>query len=73
MDDGQKNIFPSKRSIIHQIYFIQGDYLTNGAAYNMTLQKNKEIAKQIKSIRPCIVPTILASKKGGTWRLCIDS
>ena len=26
-----------------------------------------------KCIRPCVVPTILAPKKRGTWRLCTDS
>ena len=49
----------------------------------MTLEKNVEIARQIedlfskglirKSVSPCDVPTVLAPKKEGTWRLCTDS
>lgn len=49
----------------------------------MTPEQNEEVARQIqelldqglirKSISPCVVPTVLAPKKGGTWRLCIDS
>lgn len=26
-----------------------------------------------KSLSPCVVPTILAPKKDGKWRLCMDS
>ena len=49
----------------------------------MSPHQNEEISKQIqelleqglirKSISPCVVPTILAPKKGGNWRLCNDS
>ena len=49
----------------------------------MTLQQNEEIAIQVKelldsglttkSLSPCVVPVVLAPKKEGTWRLCIDS
>ena len=48
----------------------------------MTPQQNEEIARQIqelldqglirKSISPCVVPIVLALKKG-VWRLCMDS
>lgn len=26
-----------------------------------------------KSVSPCVVPIVLVTKKGGTWRMCIDS
>ncbi|GLJ08686.1 hypothetical protein SUGI_0093670 [Cryptomeria japonica] len=49
----------------------------------MTPEQNEEVARQIqellnqglirKRISPRIVPTMLAPKKGGTWRLCTDS
>ena len=49
----------------------------------MTPQQNEEIAKQVqelldkglirKSLRPCAVPSVLAPKKDGKWRLCTDS
>ena len=49
----------------------------------MTLEKNKEIARHVyevlyqglikKSISPCDVLVVLAPKKGGKWRMCIDS
>ena len=49
----------------------------------MTPQQNEEISRQVKellnfgliakSLSPCTISTILAPKKEGTWRLCIDS
>lgn len=49
----------------------------------MTPQQNDEIARQIqellnqvlirKSIIPCVIPIVLAPKKGETWRPCTDS
>lgn len=49
----------------------------------MTPEQNKEVVRQVqelldqglikKSINPCVVHSMLTPKKGGTWRLCIDS
>ncbi|GLJ27820.1 hypothetical protein SUGI_0545990 [Cryptomeria japonica] len=83
ISDGTPATLPPKRAISHEIDFIPKASLPNKAAYKMTPEQNKEIAKQIqelldnglirKSINPCVVPTILAPKKGGTCRLCIYS
>lgn len=83
ISDGQPATLPPPRAINHQIDFIPGASLLNKAAYKMTPEQNKEVARQIqelldqglirKSISPCAVATMLAPKKGGTWRLCTDS
>ena len=74
---------PPKRDVSHSIDLIPGATLPNKAAYKLTPQQNEEIARQIeellskglirKSISPCAVPAVLAPKKEGTWRLCVDS
>lgn len=71
------------RDVSHHIDFIQGENLPNKSAYKMTPQQNEEIRKQIQefldkgrireSLSPCVVPTMLAPRKGGDWRMCIDS
>lgn len=83
ISDGQPATLPPPRAISHQIDFIPGASLPNKAAYKMTPEQNKEVARKIqvlmdqglirKSISPCAVPTVLAPKKGGTWRLCTVS
>ncbi|XP_057836883.1 uncharacterized protein LOC131047074 [Cryptomeria japonica] len=74
---------PPIRDINHQIGFIPGATLPNKAAYKMTPKQNEEITRQVqdlldkglirKSLSPCAVPTVLAHKKDGTWRMCTDS
>eukprot|EP00253_Pinus_taeda_P013033 PITA_13033 len=75
--------FPLKRSISHHIGFIPRASLPNKAAYRMSPKDNEEIRKQVQelldkglireSLSPCVVPTVLAPKKGGEWRMCTDS
>jgi len=81
-DEG-KDALPPKREISHCIDLIPGSTLPNQAAYKLTPEKNAKVARQIqdlldrglirRSISPCAVPTVLAPKKEGTWRLCTDS
>ena len=69
--------------ISHQIDFVLGASFPNKEEYKLTHDQNLEVARQVqelldqglikKRISPCGVPVVLASKKGGKWRLCIDS
>ncbi|XP_057835307.2 uncharacterized protein LOC131045734 [Cryptomeria japonica] len=73
---------PPLREISHQIDLIPGSSLPNKAPYKMTPSQNAEIARQVaellekgliqKSLSPCAVPSVLAPKKDGKWRLCTD-
>eukprot|EP00253_Pinus_taeda_P034455 PITA_34455 len=74
---------PPKRSISHHIDFIPGAGLPNKVAYWMSPKDNEDIKKQVQelldkalireSLIPCVVPIVLAPKKGGEWRMCTDS
>lgn len=83
VDNGMPNALPPMRDVSHQIDLIPRANLPNKAAYKMTLSQNEELARQIKdlldkglirkSLSPCVVPTILAPKKDGKWRMCMNS
>jgi hypothetical protein len=71
------------RSISHQIDFIPGSSLPNKAPHRLTLAESEEINRQVhelldqglirESLSPCVIPIVLALKKGGEWRMCTDS
>lgn len=81
--DDLLNEFPPKRSISHHIDLILGSSLPNKDAYKMTPKGNEEIKKRAQglfdkgltkeSLSPCDVQIVLSPKKGGEWRMCIDS
>lgn len=81
--DNLPDKLPPKQSISHHIDFIPGASLPNKAAYRMSPKDNEEIRKQVQelldkglvkeSLSPFAVPTVLAPKKGGEWRMCKDS
>ena len=77
--DELPNELPPIRKISHHMDFNPGVNLPNKVTYRMTPQENEEIRKQVQelldkglireSLRPCVVPTILAPKKDGKWTM----
>ncbi|XP_071902692.1 uncharacterized protein [Coffea arabica] len=73
---------PPIRGIEHQINLIPGSPLPNKALYRMSPEETKELQRQVdellkkgwvhESLSPCAVPIILASKKDGSSRMCVD-
>jgi hypothetical protein len=74
---------PTIRSVSHHIDLILGASFPNKATYRLMPQENEEVKRQVQelldkglvreSLSPCVVPTVLSSKKDGGWRMCIDS
>lgn len=71
------------RDVSHHIDLRPGATIPNKDAYKMTPKQNKEIRRKIQdlldkglireSLSPCVVPIVLAPKKGGDWRMCTNS
>ena len=74
---------PPVRQISHQIDLIPGASFPNKASHRMTPTETKELNRQVQellrkgliqeSLSPCAIPTVLAPKKDGEWRMCTDS
>ena len=71
------------RKISHQIYLVPRASFPNKVTHRMTPAETEELNKQVhellrkglirESLIPCVVPIVLAPKKDGEWRMCIDS
>ena len=70
------------RKISHQVDLILGANFPNKVAHRMTPVESEELNRQVnellqkglirESLSPCVVPTVLARKKNGEWRMCTD-
>jgi hypothetical protein len=74
---------PPLRIISRQIDLISGSSFPNKLPYQMTPVESEEVSRQVQELldrglireilSPCVVPTFLAPKNNGEWRMCIDS
>ena len=73
---------PLDRAIQHFIDFVPGSTLPNLPHYRLNPAQSAELQRQVEDLlrcgliresqSPCAVPPLLAPKKDGTWRLCVD-
>ena len=78
----EPKVLPPKREIVDDIHLQQDAPLPNIRMYRLSNLQNEEIKKQVQemlnkgfirpSISPCGSPIVLARKKDGSWRMCID-
>lgn len=81
--DEHPDELPALRDIQHCIDLIPSASLSHLPHYRLSPLEHKELHRQVselfrkgyvrESISPCAVPALLILKKGGTWRMCIDS
>ena len=73
---------PIVRSINHCMDLIPGASFPKKKTYRLTSIENEELNRKVhellqkglirESLSPCVVPIVLAPKKNGEWRMCID-
>ena len=76
------NSLPPDKNIQHFIDFVPGATLPNLPHYRLNPALSAELQRQVEELlrcsliresqSPCAVFTLLAPKKDGTWRLCVD-
>lgn len=73
---------PPKKEIVHDIHLQQDAPFPNIGMYRLSTLENAKIKKRVQellnkgfirpSTSPCGSPIVLARKKDGSWRMCID-